>query len=44
MRLATLAKSNKIVYIGKVSKQNRQQQQHETVLALATLGDATKIG
>jgi hypothetical protein len=30
-----------IVYIGKVCKENRQQQQYETVLALATLGDTT---
>jgi hypothetical protein len=32
----------RIVYIDKVCEQNRQRQQHETVLALATLGDATR--
>jgi len=31
-----------IVYIGKVCKRNHQRQWHETVLALATLGDATR--
>jgi hypothetical protein len=33
-----------IVYTGEVCKQNRQPQRHETVLALATLGDVTQIG
>ncbi len=33
-----------IIYTGEVCKQNRQRQRHETVLALATLGDATQIG
>jgi hypothetical protein len=33
-----------IVYIGKVCKWNRQQQRHETVLPLATLGIATQMG
>jgi hypothetical protein len=33
-----------IIYIGEVCKQNCQRQQHETVLALATLGDETQIG
>ncbi len=31
-----------IIYIGKVCKRNGQQQRHETVLALATLGDVTR--
>jgi len=31
-----------IIYIGEVCKRNCQRQQHETVLALATLGDATR--
>jgi len=31
-----------IIYIGKLCKQNRQRQWHETVFALATLGNATK--
>jgi hypothetical protein len=30
------------VYIGEVCKQNHQRQQHERVLALATLGDAIR--
>ncbi len=33
-----------IVYIGEVCKRNRKRQQHETVLALATLGDVTQKG
>ncbi len=31
-----------IIYIGKVCKRNSQRQRHETVLALATLGDVTR--
>jgi len=33
-----------ISYIGKVCKQNHQQERHEIVLALATLRDATRNG
>jgi hypothetical protein len=30
------------IYIGEACKQNRQRQRHKTVLAFATLGDATR--
>jgi hypothetical protein len=38
----SLLRALRITYIGEVCKQNRERQRHETVLALATLGDMTR--